>query len=240
MENITKPEGQTTSDNFSLSDELQNDFIKPQSIWGELDADDAAYVSKKGVKSPADLLHSYRALEKAYSSRISLPKDGDEEALQKIYSHLGMPDSTENYSLNLKKEDEPLAAHFKQVCWDNHILPKSAQALYDWFVQNRSAEALQSEQDWLATSEREMAEQKQEWGVKAERNLELMKRGIRLFAADDEAVSRIEQALGTKRLMQVFCRLGEAISEDNPVSFGTSSKTDAFNAVTYFNGLFKH
>ena len=85
-----------------------------------------------------------------------------------------------------------------------------------------------------------MEEQKQLWGAKADRNLELMKRGIRLFAKTDEkAVQQIEQALGTKQMMNVFCRLGEAISEDNPVSFGTSSQVEEFNAVAYFNSLFK-
>lgn len=240
MDDILKPEGQTTSDNFSLSDELQKDFSKPQSLWGELNPDDAAYIGKKGVKSPVDLLHSYRALEKAFSTRVSLPKDGDDDALQKIYSHLGMPDCTENYALKLQTEDEPVGQQFKQVCFDNHILPKSAQALYDWFVKNRRLEAEQNEQNWLAQSKQEMAEQKQTWGAKAERNLELMKRGIRLFADDDDTVSHIEQALGTRKMMQVFCRLGEAISEDNAVGFGASSKADTFNAVNYFNSLFRH
>ena len=241
MNDFLRPEGQTTSDNFSLSDEQNNAYSQPQSLWGELNSDDKQYISKKGMKTPADLLKSYRELEKSYSAKISLPKDGDEKALGKIYSHLGMPDNTNDYEVKFNGNDEPLKEAFKQVCFDNHILPKSAQALYDWFVTNRDEELKNHEQSWLENSAREAEEQINLWGAKSDKNLELMKRGIRVFAddGDDESINAIEQALGTKKMMNVFCRLGEAVSEDNPVSFGAKSKAKEFDAVAYFDSLFK-
>lgn len=71
--------------------------------------------------------------------------------------------------------------------------------------------------------------------------MEFMRRGIRLFAADDEdAVCRIEEALGTKRMMQIFSRLGEAVSEDNSVAFGGhNARGDTFDPVAYFKEMFK-
>ena len=241
MDHSIKPEGQTTSDNFSLSDNQNNVSSEPQSDWGELNFDDKQYIGKKGIKTPADLLKSYRELEKSYSAKISLPKDGDEKALAKFYSHLGMPDNTNDYVLKFNGDDEPLKEAFKQVCFDNHILPKSAQALYDWFVTNRDVEMKKEEQSWLDHSTREAEEQISLWGAQSDKNLELMKRGIRVFAeeGDDESVNAIEKALGTKRMMNVFCRLGEAVSEDNPVSFGGKSAPKEFDAVAYYDSLFK-
>ena len=59
MENFNKPEGQTTSDNFVVS-ETDIDSFEPQSLWGKLSLQDENYLSKKGLKTPVELLKSYR------------------------------------------------------------------------------------------------------------------------------------------------------------------------------------
>lgn len=239
MENFNEPEVQATSDNFSLPG-CEQDGLSSQADWGQLSDDDAGYLQKKGMHSPSELLHSYRELEKAYSSRIALPKDGDKKSVQKFYSHLGMPENCEGFELSFDEEDKPFMDTFKQACLENNILPQSAQALYDWYTSHRSAQVADAEEKWLQQSQAEMEEQKREWGVYAPRQMELMRRGIRLFAEDDEdAVCRIEEALGTKRTMQIFSRLGEAVSEDNSVGFGGyNAREDTFDPVAYFKEMF--
>ena len=242
MENLFEPEGQTTSDNFLLSEET-NETVQPhpQSCWGEMSADDISYLDKKGMKTPVELLKSYRALEKAYSSKISLPKDGDENALKKFYTRLGMPENSADFKLSLTKEDEPFGEAFKSACLKNHILPKSAQALYDWFCQHRLEQMSELEQNRQTQSFADMEEMKSEWGAKADQNLELMKRGVRLFTGEDnpDAVDAIEQALGTKQMMKIFCKLGEAVSEDNPVAFGVNSRAlEQPDMAAYFKEMF--
>ena len=235
-----KPEGQTPSDNFLVS-ELKKDFDVPQAQWGEVSDEDMSYLQKKGVKSPQQLLKSYRELERAYSSKISLPKDGDKKALDKLYSHLGMPKDCDAFELVTAEEDKDIGNEFKQVCLNHNILPSSAQAVYDWFVQNRLAYQESENQAFADTSAKELEEVKQNWGADAKRNFELMKRGVRLFAEDDdELVEQIEHAVGTKKMMTVFCKLGQALSEDNSVAFGTSVATDKteWNAVEYFRDMF--
>ena len=241
MVDINEPEGQATSDNFSVP-ECEQNFLSSQADWGEISADDLGYLKKKGMQKPADLLHSYRALEKAYSGRVSLPADGDKKSLQKLYSRLGMPDDCKGFELSFNKEDEPFLDTFKQACLENNILPQSAQAIYDWYAKQRAVETADAEEKWLKQSQAEMEEQKREWGAKTPRQMELMRRGIRLFAADDEdAVCRMEEALGTKRMMQIFSRLGEAVSEDNAVAFGGGRKAvDEFDPVAYFKEMFKN
>ncbi len=239
MENFNEPEGQAASDNFCLP-ETEKNFLSSQSDWGELSNDDANYLQKKGMQTPEDLLHSYRELERAYSSKVTLPKDGDKKALQKFYSRLGMPESSEGFELSFEQEDEPFINTFKQACLDNNILPQSAQALYDWYAKNRAEQMTDAEQKWLKQSQAEMEEQQKEWGAKAPRQMEFMRRGIRLFAEnDDDAVCRMEEALGTKRMMQIFSRLGEAVGEDSSVSFGKhQTENDAFDPVAYFREMF--
>ena len=236
-----EPEGQTSSDNFDVSaTKTEQDFLRSQSEWGELNADDEAYLRKKGLNSPCELLRSYRELEKAYSSKITLPKDGDKEAFQKLYSRLGMPEDISGFEINFAKEDETFGDDFKRVCLDNNILPKSAQALYDWYVKNRAEQADKFEQDRIAQSEIDREEQQQAWGNQSAFKIELMKRGVRLFTeGDDSVVDAMEQALGTKRMMQIFAKLGEAVSEDNPVSFGNVDKRKSnFSLEEYFREMF--
>jgi len=237
MENFDKPEGQTTSDNF-LASEMKKDFLRAQSGWGELGAEEEGYLGKKGFKTPGELLKSYRELERAYSSRVALPKDGDKEAFSKLYSRLGMPEDSKGFNIEFADEDKEIGEAFKEACLQNNILPQSAKGLYEWFVKNRSEAMQKAEADWAENSQREMEEVKAAWGVNGTRNMELMKRGIRLFAEDDDAVEAIEEALGTKRMMETFCRLGEAIAEDNPVSFGRGAKSEQFDAVEYFREMF--
>lgn len=241
MGNFNKPEGQTLSDNF-LASEIEKDFLRAQSGWGELSAEDEAYLGKKGLKTPTDLLKSYRALERSYSSKVSLPKDGDKEGFYKLYSRLGMPEDCDGFDISFADEDKDVGEKFKQACLDNNILPESAKGIYDWFVQNRKEMIEKSEKDWAEQSKREMEDMKRLWGAKASRNLELMKRGIRMFSGDDiGVVSDIESALGTKRAMETFCRLGEAISEDSAVSFGKRArKDDDWDIVEYFNSMFSN
>ena len=237
MGNFNRPEGQTTSDNF-LKSEIEKDFLRAQSGWGELSEEELAYLGKKGLKTPADLLRSYRELERAYSSKVSLPKDGDKKGFDKLYSRLGMPHDCTGFDICFADEDREDGEAFKQVCLENHILPQSAQALYDWYVKHRDELLERDEQTWQENSQRELEEKKRVWGTRAHRNFELMNRGLRMFWDDMTLAQEIERASGTRRLMETFCRLGEAICEDNPVSFGRRRGGDDWDMVQYFREMF--
>ena len=189
MEKFNKPEGQTTSDNF-LKSEIEKDFLRAQSGWGEVSDEDFSYISNKGFKTPSDLLKSYRELERVYSSKVSIPKDGDKEGFSKLYSKLGMPKDLDGFDIDFQDEDKELGGQFKQVCLENNILPQSARAIYDWFVKSRENAVNVMNQNWENQSFNEMKEKQQEWGPKAKQNIELMKRGIRLVSDDEDVIEK--------------------------------------------------
>ena len=238
MGNFNKPEGQTTSDNF-LKSEFEKDFLRAQSQWDTVSDEDFSYISNKGFKTPADLLKSYRELEKAYSSKVSIPKDGDKKGFDKLYMKLGMPQDVDGFDIDFLEKDKELGNQFKQVCLENNILPQSAKALYDWYVKSRDEAENKIAQNWENDSIAEMKEMEQQWGNNAKRNMELMKRGIRMVSNDDDVIENMERALGTKKMMETFCRLGEAVSEDNPVAFGgQNSPKEEWSMVEYFREMF--
>lgn len=239
MGNFNKPEGQTTSDNF-LKSEFEKDFLRAQSGWGNVSEEDFSYISNKGFSAPRDLLKSYRELEKAYSSKVSIPKDGDKEGFDKLYMKLGMPQDVDGFDIDFLDEDKEIGNQFKQVCLENNILPQSAKAIYDWFVKSRDEEFGKANKSWEDNSLREMKEVEDEWGSNAKRNMEMMKRGIRLLSSDENVIENMEQALGTKEMMKTCCRLGEALSEDNSVAFGGhNGPKEEWSMVEYFNEMFK-
>ena len=238
MENINKPEGQTTSDNF-LQSEIEKDFLRAQSGWGAVNDEDFLYIDKKGFKTPQDLLKSYRELERAYSSKVSIPKDGDKEGFSKLYLKLGMPQDTGGFDINFLEEDKEIGEQFKQVCLENNILPKSAQAMYEWFVNSRAEIQGNEAKSWAEKSLLELNEVKQEWGSKANQNMEFVKRGIRLFSDNQDVIENMERALGTKEMMLAFKNVGEALSEDNPVAFGGKATTRGkWSSVEDFREMF--
>ena len=238
MENFNKPEGQTTSDNF-LKSEFEKDFLRAQSGWGDVSDEDFSYIANKGFRAPRDLLKSYRELERAYSSKVSIPKDGDKEGFDKLYVKLGMPQDLDGFDIEFLDEDKELGTQFKKVCLENNILPQSAKAVYDWFVKSRNDEISKANDRWADNSLYEMKEVEKEWGVNAKRNMEMMKRGIRMLSSDESVIENMEQALGTREMMKTCCRLGEALSEDNPVAFGGQNKTnDDWSMVQYFSEMF--
>ncbi len=238
MENFNKPEGQTTSDNF-LKSEFEKDFLRAQSFGDAFSDEDFSYISNKGFKTPADLLKSYRELEKAYSSKVSIPKDGDKEGFDKLYLKLGMPQDVDGFDIDFLEQDRELGNQFKQVCLENNILPSSAKALYDWYVKSRDVAENENAQNWARNSELEMKDMEEQWGANAKKNMELMKRGIRMVSLDEDVIDNMEKALGTRQMMETFCRLGEAVSEDNPVAFGgDGGAKNEWSMVEYFKEMF--
>lgn len=239
MENFNKPEGQTTSDNF-LKSEIEKDFFRAQSGWGAVSDDDFSYIDKKGFKTPQDLLKSYRELERAYSSKVSIPKDGDKEGFSKLYMKLGMPQDKDSFEIDFLDEDKEIGEQFKVICLENNILPQSAQAMYKWFVDFRTDMEKKSAQKWAENSSKELCEMKQEWGKDANRNMELVRRGIRVFSDDTDVIENMEKALGTKQMMKAFMNVGQALSEDNPVTFRGERNVskNEWSSLEYFKEMF--
>lgn len=182
--------------------------------------DDKKVIGDKGFKTPADLLKSYREIEKLSGNKVSIPDGDDEKGMNKLFSRLGLPQDVDGYELSEVREiDETAVASFKESCLKSNILPKQAQALYDWYRQSQD----KIDEDFTARSEKEREETFNSWGNDLSKNQELMRRGIGVLGLDETLMENVEMAIGTKKFMEMGLLLGKSISEDVAKGLSTSS-----------------
>lgn len=206
-ENLEPGLGEDNPDN-SLTPETK-ETQTPQSLWGELSAEQKDFLGKKGFKMPADAIKSYIELEKQAGSKFSIPEDGDKEALAKIYKKLGKPEDISGYELETADSDKSQIDDFKSACLENNILPAQAKGIYEWYrqVQDKQVEAFNK------LAQKEIEEVKQEWGADYDKNHEIMARGLKMLELTKEQHECLETALGSKGYMLLGKRIGDSISE---------------------------
>lgn len=234
MDNITQEPGMGNPDNSTMP-EISQDEVSSQSLWGELSEDDKATIGNKGFKTPADLLKSYRELEKSSSTKFSIPKDDDKDAWDKLYQRLGKPDDIKGYTLKMLQADIPYEEDFKNTCLNYGLNDKQATGIYNWYKDNQNKVTEQFNEKSL----KEQSEIRELWGSDYDKNLECMKRGFKITGLDTGLLENIEIALGSKEFMLLGYKLGEIVSEDTAKGLGSKpSKPLAMSTEEYFNELF--
>lgn len=205
-----------------------------QPAWVEsLTDDDKKVLSDKGFKSPADLIKSYREMEKLSGNKFSIPEGDDAEGWSKLYARLGRPETVDGYEMkDVREVDVTAVAEFKETCLKSNILPKQATALYDWYKQNQD----KLDEQFTAQSEKEKNETFQSWGNDLAKNQEVMRRGVSVLGLDEKLLENIEMAIGTKQFMEMGLRIGNGISEDTAkgLSTGASVKTEKMTPVDFY------
>lgn len=179
-------------------------------------------IQTKGWQSPADVVQSYTNLEKLLGADkagrgVVLPKeDADPSEWNQVYDKLGRPKSPAEYKLPVPEGD---TGEFAQVAAGKFhelgLTAKQAQGLAEWY--NAQAQEMQNSQfNQLAqNSEQEMASLQQEWGKEYDANIEAARRATRQFGLEAPTLEKIENAIGTKQMLQMFAKIGKGVGEDS-------------------------
>ena len=184
------------------------------------DEDTQAYVGAKGWQSPADLLLSYRNLEKfagGSKALVELPgEDADPQKISDFYAKLGRPDSPDKYDLKMPADADPkITDAYKTIAHKHGLSAKQAAGVYgDW---NELVIGLgqQSEAEMAAASEREVTDVKKEWGQAFEQNLDAGRRAAAALGYDQAKLDAMEAKLGTAETLRLFATLGSKMGEDS-------------------------
>jgi len=193
--------------------------------------DDAAkgYVQNKGWKSPVDLFTSYQNLEKLRGVPaellLQLPADDNPEAWGKVWAKLGRPETPDGYKLPVAEGGNPETV--KQLASWMHeagIPAKQAQAFVAKMQEGGTALQKAQEQKLAQQSEADVAELKGTWGAAFDKQTEMGRRFARELGLDTNALSAIESAIGTKKLLEIMAAGGAKLGEHAPAGFEGGGK----------------
>jgi hypothetical protein len=178
-------------------------------------------VETKGWQTPVDAITSYANLEKFLGADkagrgLVLPKeDAGADEWGQVYDRLGRPKAPDGYKLPVPQGDTgEFAQAAAKVFHEAGLSTKQAEALASWWNQTQQQMAGSQEQSLVQNSEIEMAQLQQEWGRDFDSNIEAGRRAARQFGVDADTISAMESAIGTRKTMELFTKIGKGLTED--------------------------
>lgn len=190
---------------------------------GFSDEETRAYIARKGFKDVDALGRSFASLERRMSGeggRIALPVDAaDEEGHARIFAALGRPETAEGYGFGeLAGADAAFAAEAAGWLFEAGVGKARAEALAGKWNAYVAARAEAAEREQAARDEADWQGLRDDLGPMFEPTLDQFRRGARTFGLSREEMAAIEGGLGARRTIELFARVGEALSEDRFVA----------------------
>jgi hypothetical protein len=177
-----------------------------------------AWARNKNFPSLQEALASQRRLEKLLGSeKVPLPKDpGDREGWDRVWRALGRPDAPAGYGLEALDGADPDFARtasewFHQAGLGERQARNLAEAFTGYMRERLESDADQRERAGQA----EMAALRRDWGDRFDAQAEQARRAARVLGVDGEAMGALEHALGPRRFMTLFARIGAHFAEDS-------------------------
>ena len=196
----------------------------------DADPDTAGYVQNKGWNGPADVLTSYRNLEKLMGAdragrTVEIPKDPDDAvAMGQFYERLGRPNTAEEYGLPLPENADPEFAKWaKETFHEIGLTSAQARVLTEKWngLMGGKVEA------GKAASQARLVEEgdslRKEWGAAFEQNCRAVDMAVAQFGLDQETVVALRDAIGPLKAMKFFHQIGSKLGEDVFVSGGQTA-----------------
>lgn len=185
--------------------------------WDKIeDADLKGYVQNKGWKDPTELATGYKNLEKLLGGeKLPMPKGADDaEGWGRVYDALGRPKSAEDYKLTGEGQEasdftKAAASKFHEL----GISQQQAEKLAAWYNEMGANAQQQITQQSSQKVEADLGALKQEWGQAWDENINLGQRAAREFGLDQAKLSAIENAMGTKDMLQFMAKIGRGLTE---------------------------
>lgn len=200
--------------------------------WTEaLGDDDRGFVRNKGWEAPADLLCSYRNLERkigANTVRVPGPGAGPKEVVE-FWSTLGRPEAPEGYEFPAP-DDVPgyapeLADWFRKAAHAVHMPAEMAQGLHDKYIERYLEDAAELDLDSWRQAQTAEAELRRDWGPAFDHRRQLANRAIRALGGD--RLFEELQATGmanSASLARAFAAVGERLYAEDRFLDGGEAK----------------
>lgn len=178
--------------------------------------DSRAFAQTKGWRSPAEMLASYRSLEGLLGGeKLPAPRDeADAEGYDRIYRALGRPEAPDGYGLAAPEGTDPaFAEEASRWFHEAGLSAKQGQALAERWSAHVGAAAQAEAEAFQARSGAELGEIRRAWGDRFDANIETGRRAAAQFGLSGQDIAGLEQALGTRRMLETLRKIGAGLGE---------------------------
>ena len=181
--------------------------------------DSKGFVQNKGWKDPAQVVDSYRNLEKLLGAPqdqvIRLPKEDDAAGWDSVMTRLGRPATPDGYKLEVPKEggDPAFAKWASEQFHKQGLNEKQGKALAEGWNQRLMESQAAQKEAYTAKVTQEQAALKKEWGAAHDQNQAIAQRAVREFGVDAKAIDAMESAIGLQATVKFFHSIGSRMGE---------------------------
>ena len=194
------------------------------------DPETVGYIQNKGwdKESPLKAVEGYRNLEKFHGvpadQIIKMPKEGDTDAWNNVYSRLGRPESPDKYGMDSIKLPEGAELDSENIGYFDSIFHKAGiskaqrDAILNEYVgfEHKRTSELSTKFEQEKTIQVEAL--KKEWGAHYDERTELSKRAFKAFLPEgvnkDEVAAAFEASVGPAIAAKMFANLADKLGED--------------------------
>ena len=172
-------------------------------------------------KTPADVAKAYvNAVKKIGADKIVVPNQyTTDDEWQGIFQKLGLPESIDQYDVNMVEGDDDtngVFAKVKEAAWKAGVLPRQTQAIYEAFVEASKGVQSQISNEYDTRVLEGINSLKQEWGMAYDSKIRAARAAVKHFGEDQKLSEYLDESgLGNDpKLIKLFAKLGETLKED--------------------------
>lgn len=193
---------------------------------GGLDADGLGYVQNKGWKGPADVIGSYRNLEKLHGvpadQLLKLPgADAKPEDWAGVYDKLGRPKTADMYDIPLPEGD---TGEFAKTARDwfhgEGLSVKQAKGLSEKWNAHVTAVAKAEADKTKLAQDKAQSDLKTEWGDKFDANAAMVDKAASAFGMGKAEFDALKQAMGPAGAMKFLHNIAAKMGVDDTITTG--------------------
>jgi hypothetical protein len=180
-----------------------------------LDDDAKQLLQQKNWKSPADVLQSYKHLERFIGGdKMPVPKSPEDPAWAVVNKALGVPESPDKYELKQPENmqvDETIVKGFKEIAHKNNIPAAALAKVYDWYTETAAKQQETLNNELKELEQKELGQLKKTWGADYTTNMNIATSTMNQLKIPQNEREALITSIGTKRTAELFIQVGKAL-----------------------------
>lgn len=199
------------------------------------DSDTIGWLENKGFENAQAAVTSQRELEGKLGGSPEMlqkwPESDDKEGFEGIFRRLGKPEDVGGYKFEFEEGaeiDKDTLEWFKGAALSHNMTNDQAQGVMSAW--NTEVARLQEEQAKAleVRDHTEQVELENQWGTKCAERLDYGHRAMLALGLEEDAINKIQDALGPKALAEFAAKMADTMGED---SIASNTDTPAFGTT---------